>query len=435
MKDSIVNINVSQAQLDDIEISSSKKRGLIKNTILFKSIVIIFYFLIVIITEYFYRDYLFSKTIIFLEKLYEYSFSQTLIQFSKFMTILGDSTICGIINALIFLFYPINCSFLVLQAHCYSKYFSNLMKILYQSERPFWKSEKLINSCSSEYGNPSENSFTNIAFYLSIGHIIISQNLVNKKFFGIKVKSELLIKSIIFGYCGLFSLLLILSRVILGDHSINQIIFGGLLSIGLYYVLIHIMSYHKYKPNEFLNHFRKIVTVIFYSVFHFYILFTIFFVYLFEEENEIRKEELDKTIFNGKRCPIKSISSKDKAFSQTLSITAVIGAHLGIVCLFKFLKKNGYVINENIIIWNKTDFISFIKRLPVLFISALGIFLFFVIPENSSLYIIFLFKSALPFILGIFGLSFIGIYLCIKFGLANKNIAKVVVLKETPNKK
>ena len=321
---------------------------------------------------------------------------------------------------LIFLFMPLNYSILFLQCIIYSAYFTNTMKMIYQSDRPNWINQYLNFSCNYGYGNPSGHAFTSSCMYLCLAHIFT-------KYFKIKG----LIRILIFSLCISISFFVSLSRVILGAHSINQIIYGGCLGIGIYFVLIHIIGYHEYSSIEFYQHIKKKLVKKIYYIFHIFLLILTVFIYLFTKNKD--NSETNDNIYNGIRCPLKREYKKYKndGLFQALAITALIGAQFGIDILFILLKANNYMINYSIIEWNKNNKIRYtFLRLLVIIFSSIGVCFYIVIPEDINLFLIFVFKSAMPFFLGMAGIWGLGIFLCITLKIANKDIYKLDALHE-----
>ena len=397
-----------------------------KNTVL-----ISIYFFIVIYSNNIYQEKLFDKSIKFQEKIHK-NFSKYPLFFPVFKLIsrFGNPFTMQIIYFIIFLFFPLNSSFLILQSVIYPSYFTNLMKNIYRQDRPYWRSEILRQVCSKGYGNPSGHSFCSTCFYLCLYKVIINDwKLFNN------LRYEKLFKFIIFIFTLLFVLLIVISRVILGAHSINQILYGSLLGFGTYFILINILSYHKYKPYEFLKHIQKKSVKIIYNLFHFSLLFYATLIYL--KAKEKKKEIIKEKIFNGTRCkviyPYKNF--KEDGLFQSLSITAVIGAYLGILFLLKLLKFRNYIINENIINWNKIkNNTKWFYSIPIIIASGLGIILYYFIPGNSPLFIIFCFKSAIPFFLAAFGIHSFGIYYCIYYKIANRDLYKMEMINDVTSK-
>ena len=109
----------------------------------------------------------------------------------------------------------------------------------------------------------------------------------------------------------------------------------------------------------------------------------------------------------------------------------MLGAQFGIDILFIILKANDYVINFSLIEWNKNKKIPFIGlRVVVILFSGIGIIFYFIVPGNVILFFVFVFKSALSFFLGMAGIYSLGIFLCIKLKIANKDIYKMDALHE-----
>jgi membrane-associated phospholipid phosphatase len=291
--------------------------------------------------------------------------------------------------------------------------------MIYQSDRPNWRSKYLSFSCNYSYGNPSGHSFTSIALFLSLAHILVNYY---------KIKG--IFKEVIFIIFILFSFLIMSSRVILGSHSIDQVLYGFTLGLSLYFILIHIIGYHKYSSIDFFQHIRNKRVNYIYIIFHIsLILFTIYVYFLTESKGHF---DLEKNIFNGIKCEKKYPISKYKndALFQSLSIVSLLGAQSGINLLLYFLRKNNYIINFSIIKWNKSGNRNFMLRIPIILLSSSAIILYFIIPNNLPLIIIFIFKSVFPFFLSLIGINCFGIYLCIYLNLANTEIYKMEVLQE-----
>ena len=385
-----------------------------------KIILILLYFIIVIWTETYYRDYLFQKSISYQENIQKNENNIIILKISKIISIFGGEISTLFIFGIIFLFMPLNYSFLLLQAVVYSSYLTNTLKMLYQSDRPNWHSDDLTFSCDYGYGNPSGHSITCITLYLSLSHVFVN-------FFKIKG----IVKIIIFIFFIFFSLLIITSRVILAAHSINQVLYGFGLGLGLYFILIYCLGYHKYSSVDYLGHIGKKKVNYLYYILHIFLLISTILIYIIIKPKDNSK--IEENIFNGLRCKIKNsyVKYENDGLFQSLSITSIIGAQLGLNILFKILKNQNYMISVSIIEWNKTKEKKYIfLRIPIFLISSIGIILYYIIPKNSSLIIIFIFKSAVPFFLGMFGIHLVGIYICIYFKIANKEIYKMDVLHE-----
>ena len=439
MKNNSGDVIVKKNNQNTISLEQSRKNNIIteidlKNNILnstftktitnfpgkIRIILIIIYFIFIIGLEFFYRDYLFEKSIILQENIQRNKNNEPILKISKIISFLGGEVSAVLFMFLIFLFMSLNYSFLILQSIIYSAYFTNLMKMIYQSDRPNWRSKYLTYYCNYEYGNPSGHSFNSINMFLCLAHIFV-------KYF--KIKNVL--KICIFLLSIFISLLIMLTRFILAAHSINQVLYGALLGIGVYIILIHIIKYHEYSSIQFYQHIKKKKIKKIYYIFHIFLLILSIFIYLFTKNKD--HSDINKTIFNGIRCKIKPEYKKYKngGLFQSLAIMAILGAQFGFDILFILLKINNYMINYSIIEWNKNNKIKYaFFRLIVISISSIGIFFYYIVPGNIILFFAFLFKSALPIFLGMFGIYSLGIYLCIKLKIANKDIYKMDALHE-----
>ena len=163
-------------------------------------------------------------------------------------------------------------------------------------------------------------------------------------------------------------------------------------------------------------------------IFHLSILILLIIIYFVLSDEQTIKYNIEKYIFNGKRCKLKKeyLMLKHDGFFQGLAITAIIGAHLGIILLVYLLKKNNYIINGYITQFNNSSIKKWLIRLPILLISGIFIILYFCVPGDSPLAIIFIFKSSLSFFLTTLGIYFVGIFICIHYNFSNECIVRIL---------
>ncbi len=109
-----------------------------------------------------------------------------------------------------------------------------ILKMFYANPRPYFESLEIL-SVSEEggWGNPSGHSLTAVSFILSFWKISFQmKNLKEKENF----KKFCLYASLLL----IFSILI--SRLLIGAHSLNQIIFGGLIGLALFYFYFYIIE-------------------------------------------------------------------------------------------------------------------------------------------------------------------------------------------------
>ena len=410
-KTEIIDIKLNK---DEKEIKANNK----KNYLLIFSLIAFIYFAIVISTEITYRKKLFEKSIEYQEDLREkYDKKSAFYDCWKFFSFFGTNVFCFAIYFVIFIFLPLNSSFLVLQTLNFSNYITNILKMIYRNPRPYWESDILDIVCNSGYGNPSGHSLICLSNFLVISHIF-----TNFEFFRKNQKGKIL-RIVIFGFLIILAFLVIISRTLLSAHSINQIIYGSLLGIGIYFFEIYIISYHTYSSEEFIKHIINKNVVIIYSIIYAVLIILLLIIYFSIDNDKYIKNLVYNKIFNGERCDRKRKFQllKNDGFTQSLAITSIVGAHLGIILLLYVLKKLKYkidFINE----FNRSSIKRWFIRLPILIVSGIFLILYYVIPKSSPLGVIILFKFAVPFFLTAFCIHFIGIFICILkfFILKNK---------------
>ena len=430
MEDEEVNNNNknNQNQNNDINlnmnnIEETNNQQNISNffTIRNKIIIIIIYFIIIISTEFAYRNPLFDKSVEIesdIQNSIKNSSNEKLFKnFWKFISVLGTAAIILSLFFIIFITHPLNYSFLFLHSIIYSSFLTNFLKIIYSNSRPYWMNpEKIYIACNGGYGNPSGHSDTSVCLYLSLAHI-----LTDFKFF--KTKKGFIYKIILYAFFIIIILLIMISRILLGAHSINQVIYGGTLGLGLYYFLFFIIKYHTYTNKQFFEMIIKKSTLLFYTIIHFSLIIIDIIIYEFRKDNKLA-DYVRKNIFNGKRCKIKDEYHlfKHDGFFQSLCLFAIIGAYLGLFSVFHFIQKNKKYNKLYVVVWNQTVWNKILLRIPLCLISCIGIIFYYIIPGDLDLEILFIFKASLPFLLAGFGIYFLGVLFCVLANCVNQNI-------------
>ena len=376
----------------------------------FKLFIFFIYIIIIVLTEKLYHEYLFNKSIEIEKKIYENSSKQT-IKFYKIITHFGSKNIIIPIFILIIIFFPINISYTFLSIIILSTYYTNILKLLYGSPRPFWINPSIKKLCDCGFGNPSGHSFAAFSFYLSLWNLIIEIPFFSKKKY---------FKIIFFIFFIILSFFISISRIYLSMHSFNQIIYGALLGIGLYFYFFHIIQLHKYSGKKFFKYiigsFESKIHLIKYIL---YILI-LFLLYRFKKNNWKKYNYILNNICP--QFPDYRKFNKDGLYVG-LIIFLLIGAHYGLFFFIYIIQKQKQFNYEEINNWNKGNNIKLLFYKFLIFIPhILPIIIYFIIPNNLSIIIIYSIKVIFSFfITGIlaFGLYF---YICIQFRIAYKNI-------------
>ena len=351
------------------------------NKKLILTIGLIIYLIIAFVTEIFYRNKLYDKSVDYIEKIKQDGFFKFFYFFWSYIFAFGTM----LIGLIITLFcYPINIFYSHLSIRFFFTFIMSILKSLYSSPRPYWdiyvkKQEGSPNKflsdpteCDGEFGNPS-------------GHAILATNLLilwdlflNSNYFKslskqqkILIKYSSLILSILCIIC------IIYSRVHRQVHSFNQILFGTILGVAGYFTFCQILEINKIEPKIFMENiikFKFIVIPIFIILFG--ISLTLGLTRHNEDEDEYKK--ILKLYCD--------IDNEDKMFGRNTAllstmIFAVIGGYIGLLFLNYQIKKN-YSNNENLFYnWNKgsklatlevtlfTGLLSVIFFIPMIFIN------------------------------------------------------------------
>jgi len=197
------------------------------------------YFASIFIAEIFYRTplYNFSKRFEFEVNVYQNHTKIT--NFYKYFTYIGEKYFHYGIFVFIFTYFPLVDSIALLVNIQINIFFTGFLKQIYHNGRPFWEEYDYPNyTCTTSFGNPSGHSLSSASFYLTLW-MILKNRKVNSRI----IKCLTLIVTL------LLIFLIILSRLYLGVHSLNQVIFGFTIGIGLFLFHEYIIRLY-YLSNE-----------------------------------------------------------------------------------------------------------------------------------------------------------------------------------------
>ena len=363
---------------------------IMKNIKFIKYIIISVYFGIIIGVEFAYRQTLFDKSVN-IESNWQKNSTSATINFFKVITHFGSIAVILPLTFIIFFFFSLNKSYTFISVLVMSLYFDNLLKIIYNNPRPFWLKKDLFTSCETGFGNPSGHAFSSSAVYLSFWYMVTDFDTFKKTKKGIIFRIFLLVFFLLL----IFTILL--SRLYLGVHSINQIIYGSLLGTGVYAFYFFVLDL--YTNDKFVEFIINKINIIFHSI-----LFTVFFIvglvcYLaINRENNYYKEVLMSI------CPDTKLYRffEDEGFYAMLVLFFLIGIHYGYLVLFIIMKKYYPGKEKHVINWWKNDTIpKFLLRILMLIPFLLGMILFLVVPTSNYdlIAVIFTFKFAFPYLL------------------------------------
>ena len=215
---------------------------------IFTLVLIISYFVLIIFIERIYYQILFDES---LEIIPDFQKSgKSLHYFWKFMTFFGTKGGIGPIYVVLFLFIPLNKVYTLTFLLLFTGFVDHTSKMVYRQERPLWMNDEIDigNNHACGYGNPSGHSLSSSCIYLSLWYVLcdIIDEKISDKLKAKVIKVITLILSI------LIFLTIMTSRLYLGVHSLNQIIFGCTLGIGIFFLFLPILKVY-YTPKTFFQ--------------------------------------------------------------------------------------------------------------------------------------------------------------------------------------
>ena len=368
----------------------------------FYLICIIIYFTFIITTEAFYRDLVYNSS---LEVQVELSKSDrsTFSNMVSYITKAGQKEVLIPIYILMVIFtsLPKSMSLIVNILFCY--YVQNVMKAIYSNKRPYWEENYNFENftCNSGYGNPSGHALTSTSIYLGLSTLLAETDFMRNK----------PIMKIVTSICSFLIIgFIMFTRYYLLVHSINQIIYGSLLGIGIYFIVYHYFEIHKLTDEVLFNKFNKITFNTILEVIAILVLQAINFILYFKLKRDDAIIKRLNTICDD-QSPLRLVNTD--AFFQALGFISLLGFYFGFALLFKLLNpsytqdvkdntsKNESVIKPNIVNFNtftllRYKLISIIILIPIYAIAYLPWFILNIFDiENKWANIIF--GIAFPF--------------------------------------
>ena len=349
-----------------------------------KIILISLYFIIIITTELFYREPLYSISIDLINKLNNTLDNNFFKNFFTYITLFGSEKVIIPISIIFLFFNPLLYFIYLLFTIIFTIYFLSILKLIYASNRPYWKENfnfSFLTSFEAGYGNPSKHTLISIISYLGFWKLI-QKNRFFRKDFGKIINFSLL------GIFIFFILCIILSRLYFGYQSINQIIFSILLGIGLFITFYYMYKFYNKNAEMFFLFIEenKLLLNIIFSVL--YIL--IIPLYIIRKDNEELKDFFDKNnIPNSKRL-------KNESYSGVSIILFLIGSLNGLSYSKNLMEKNYPNKVYNIMNWHRIKLRHKLIRLLIMIICCFP-GLLFLIPSDWPLFVVLIFKYTLTF--------------------------------------
>ena len=305
----------------------------------------------------------------------------------------------GSIYIILFLFIPLNKVFTLTFLLLFTGFADHTLKLIYLQERPIWINDEIkagnLHACG--YGNPYGHSLTSTCIYLSLWYIIyeiIDSKVINKKI-SITLKCITLILNIL-----IFAIIMI-SRLYLGVHSINQIIFGCSIGFGIFLLFFPILKIYqssgkKFFEKQYFNRYKHLLFIVSCIAF--------FYTFFFSRENISGVEER----INWKKMCLDQKWNKlliKSSFMGGMSIFIIFGMNIGLLMSKNNFDKEFNSKEDIIIDWEKGNLSPRLIRLLFLIIGFSPIGLIFLINYLFNISYIFIILRRQSFFL-------IGGFLC-----------------------
>lgn len=392
----------------NIQASSSSNKRKAKHQII-SFLILVF---IIFITEPYYRQPLFDYSVELIETIQgpESNKNYKLMRIAEVFSFLGNSGTFIPIIFLVYNFANIYKTYVLFMTLLFTAMEISLLKMIITSPRPYMINPKIIpSSCEGGWGNPSGHSLASTAFYLTLWHIIFDCNQLRKN---LKAKFTALV------FIVLFILTIMFSRVVVGAHSLNQILYGGLLGFGLYFFLFYVLLIDTNDSSQLVK-IMEIRNLIYLGINSLILLFAGLIYYLNTDKanidlynDKINQIEICRDISINKRLQNEGIVT----FAVFLgNIGAFIGLKFEYFFTFGENTKNWKQYNfeneepkdtESLMSkisisketqWNHTNaFISIVRLIFILILCGLTYLPFHWIDMDSNIYIVLIFKIIIP---------------------------------------
>ena len=400
-----------------------------QNNTLIKFIILLLFVIASVVGELFYRQPLFDESIDFELKWRQNAWGFTKTSYN-IITNLGGEYGLILYLIIIYFFFPLTKSFCFMIGVIACTYLDNIMKLWYHDPRPFWEESKLHSNCDGGFGNPSGHSFISTFTYLGVYKLLSQTKIVSKNIW---------VEMTLFVFCVLMIIGIVLSRVILGMHSLNQVFYGCSLGLAVYFLLFHILYMQNMKVETFTKLFTSVQNLIIITAIFFISLLSLLLSYLlidFTAVTDKYKESLSTS------CPQYFDDKQYRRFQNDgffggLTLFCLMGAYYGQYFLwYKMHSQYGENRDELINKWvyNREGVyksgINIFKVIGILIVCALPMAIYFLI-SSTNLAVIFIFKVSLPFFVTLFLLYGPGLYLMISLGLCNMKFFLIGAEEET----
>ena len=315
------------------------------------NIIILLSLIVLIMLEFIYKRPLFNYSLTYEQNL-QNSLPKSGIEFYKLISLFGGGVLIGFGLFFVLCYYSLVKTILLCIGLIFVVYLHDIMKLLYGDPRPFWINSILFKGkCETSYGNPNGHCMTAFYFFLSLSYYICMLD---------KFKQNNTLKIIAYLVGILVAALTAFSRLALGVHSLDQVLYGSLIGIWVFGIFSFVFKVYDmpliyylrfFKDRKYFNFFLLFLSILF--------ILPIVIYFLVDVDTDFKRYE---TVMN-KKCPgiEKYKFYSHSCMAESLILLLILGIYLG-QYLFWFLiyskenasKENNYLfaLEESVNHWN-----------------------------------------------------------------------------------
>lgn len=292
---------------------------------------------------------------------------------------------------------------------------TGFFKLIYKNPRPFFQHDWVkVYDCETGYGNPSGHSIVAVSIYLTLWKVLRKRN----GFFERNKKK-------LFGFVFFFICCILLSRLALGAHSLNQILLGSFIGYQIYCLFFYVIKIEVDLHQE-IKTLMKLSNLYIFCITIFTILIIgvlIFNFFPMTFDLDVNKY-LDRIMENCPGTPY-SKTFDYEAYFMLAACSSLVGAYFGIYFDIRFNLNNSQEkwieMNYGKKLWNRTNYFKGFLRIIILFILlAIPFSLTLIVSSNAHTNYIFILKNLVPYFFVNFFLFAFGRHLCCKLNCGNK---------------
>lgn len=376
---------------------------------------LIIYLLFAFGSECLYRKKLYDESVDFEEDIDQDGFWHHFFYFWA-MIFLYSSMGIGVIVTLFY--YPINITFSYFSIPMLLTFTMCMLKSIYANPRPYWdiyyklKKENPYKElpepteCDGGFGNPSGHALIS-TYLLCLWNLFINSTRFNK----LEGTKKIFVKFFTLFLTITFMILIMYSRIQRQIHSFNQVIFGAILGIAIFFIFCYILEINKITTNIFidiLDRFKFILIPIA------LLLFTISVIVGLKRHNDKEDEYFENVLKEYCDYGRNEVFGKNTAFHSTI-IFLLIGGYIGLLFLRYKIRANYPNKEEMFYNWNQGKRVKSVKI--ALFCFALPMILGSIVVAIPFKYYALKFIASLLFYLtyGFLSMGLLVYYGCLIF--------------------